>query len=166
MSRISRLVILVSLVVLVFALPATALAYKQIFYARLTTGAELHQVVGSSAAGNATVITGPDATRFGITIRNLSGPPSGVHIHAPATPIQNAPVLITLCGAPPPAAIATCSYDSGTLSIQGEITSSLLAQSGVTGAQFMQYLNDGLAYINVHTALNPAGEVRGQIVPQ
>ena len=166
MRKISRLVILVSLVAMLFVLPSTALANKPLFKTNLTTAAEVHPVVGSNARGSILLGTWPDAVRFQAVVYNLSGPATGVHIHAPATTSQNAPVLITLCGAPAPAALATCSYDNGTLLIQGQITSSLLAQWGVTGPQFMGYLEDGLAYVNVHTALNPMGEVRGQLSEQ
>jgi hypothetical protein len=167
MSRNSRLVILVIVVAMLFALPSTALANKRIFRANLTRGAELHQVIGSNAHGSIILGTWPDAIRFQAVVYNLSGPVSGVHIHAPATTSQTAPVIVTLCGQPAPAALATCTVDgNGTLLIQGQITSSLMAKWGVTAPQFLQWLQDGLAYVNVHTALNPMGEVRGQLTEQ
>jgi hypothetical protein len=50
--------------------------------------------------------------------------------------------------------------------IEGVISPSLLQAWGITGAQLFGYFDAGLAYVNVHTALNPAGEVRGQIIGQ
>lgn len=62
--------------------------------------------------------------------------------------------------------VATCTMDGSTLIIEGEINAALLAAWGVNPAEFMSWLNNGLAYVNVHTALNPAGEARGQVNPR
>ena len=99
-----------------------------------------------------------------LTVRTLSGEALDAHIHAPATEDQNGPVLLTRCSSPAPPIGDNCITDSsGTLQISANITPSVLQQSGLTGVQFLSYLNDGLLYVNVHTSLNPAGEVRGQI---
>jgi hypothetical protein len=169
MKGTKRLLFLVGIVILLAALPVTVLASKQIFQASLTTGAELHDVVDSTARGSFTLGFNPDGSmRFLMNVRNLSGAPSGAHIHGPAAEDQNAGVLISLCGAPAPSAAGDCVFDSdtSTLTVSGNITPSLLQQWGVTGGQFVSYLNDGLLYVNVHTALNPSGEVRGQIYPR
>jgi Cu/Zn superoxide dismutase len=170
MSKIQRSLIVTTVLALLFVLPTAALANKKVYQARLTTGAELHQVVGSSAVGSATFGTNPNGSlHFVIQVRNLSGAPMGAHIHAPADTTQNAPVLIPLCGNPSPNATgAACPFDpsTGTMYVEGDITSNLLAQRGVTPAALMGYLDGGLAYVNVHTALNPAGEARGQIYPR
>jgi hypothetical protein len=158
MKSIKRLWIILFVLILVVALPMTVLASKQIFQASLTTGAELHEVVGSSARGSFSLGHNPDGTmRFFLNVRNLSGDATGAHIHGPATEAENAPVLITLCTG------GACVTDSGTLQVSADITPFVLQQAGLTGAQFLSYLNDGLLYVNVHTSLNPAGEVRGQI---
>ena len=122
--------------------------------------------MGSNAAGNAWFYAFPDSVRFTMAVYGISGQATGAHIHAPAAPGANGPVIITLCGAPGPAAVATCTFDNGNMFIEGVISSSLLQQWGITGAQFFSYFDDGLAYVNVHTALNPMGEVRGQVVGQ
>jgi hypothetical protein len=163
MKSTRRFLIFVFVAILVAALPMTVLASKQIFQATLTTDAELHEVVGSSARGSFTLGQNPDGSmRFLLSVRNLSGVPAGAHIHGPATEGENAPVLLTLCGGPAPAAGGECVIDSaGTLLVSASFNSSLL--QGVTGGEFVRYLNDGLLYVNVHTSLNPAGEARGQI---
>ncbi len=169
MNHKYRLVILAMVALIVFALPATALANKVIFKAKLTTGAELHAVVGSNASGSMVLVSNINGTpRFALSVFKLSGPVSGAHIHGPASTAENAPVLITLCGSGPTAAIVTtCETSSdGTLLVSGDITPTFLAAAGITGATFMHYLNNGLLYVNVHTALNPAGEARGQLVLQ
>ncbi|HZD10023.1 MAG TPA: CHRD domain-containing protein [Candidatus Binatia bacterium] len=167
MKSRKRLFFVALLAAIILALPALALANKQIFKARLSSAAELHEVVGASASGAAIFGVRPDGMTFMLNVRGLSGPATGAHIHAPASTSENAPVVISLCGNPAPAAVATCTTDAdGNLQIQGDINSSLLAQWGVTAAQLLSWFNSDSAYVNVHTALNPAGEARGQIVPQ
>jgi len=165
-NRRRSLIVLV-VVVLLLALPVTAFARKNAFKARLTTGAELHQVIDSNASGNATFVTRPNGLYVYVRVLGMSGPVSGAHIHGPATTSENGPVRVSLCGNPAPAMVATCSVDAdGTLTIEGNITSSLLAQWGLSGAQLLDWMENELVYVNVHTALNPAGEARGQIVPR
>jgi hypothetical protein len=166
MIRSKRVTILIVLALLLLALPSSALASKRIYTARLSTGAELHEVVGSNANGSATFVVSPSTGKllFQLQVFGLSGPASGAHIHAPADTTQNAPVVVTLCGNPQPGAVVTCSFDNGWMRVSGEINQTLLR--GITPQEFMDYLDSGLAYVNVHTALNPAGEARGQIIPQ
>jgi hypothetical protein len=168
MSKFGRVVLVLAILATVVALPSSALARKQLFKARLTTGAELHQVVDSNARGNATFVARPEGLQFTVAVYYLSGQPTGAHIHAPADASQNAPVVLTLCGNPAPAAIVNCTFDDSTNSmlIQGMIGSSLLQQWGLTGAQLYNWFEDGLAYVNVHTVRNLDGEVRGQIIAQ
>lgn len=164
MNSRKRILIIATLLLLVLAIPATALASKSIYKARLTTSSELHDVIGSSASGSAVFGRTANGLRFTMYVHNLSGPVTGAHIHGPATEAENGPVIVSLCGAPAPAAFAECTMiDASTLRLDGELTSNLFAQWGVTASTFQSWLNDGLLYVNVHTELNPAGEVRGQI---
>jgi hypothetical protein len=169
MKRKKMMLTLLLVAVLTVAVTSSALAMKRLYKARLTTAAEVHDV-DSRATGSALLARRPDGMDFMISVRALTGPPLAAHIHAPAPEGVNTPVLITLCGGPPPAAVPACDsdYDAGTDSyrIQGRITSSLFAQSGVTAATLDGYLEDGLAYVNVHTAAYGAGEVRGQLIGQ
>jgi len=167
MLKSKRTIILFILIVVALTLPTTALANKQIFKSRLTTSAELHEVVESHAQGSAVFGLTPKGVYFSLVVTGLSGTPTGAHIHGPASEAENAPVLVSLCGAPAPAAVASCELDeNGNLVLQGVISSSLLARWGVNGPDLLDWLNNGLLYVNVHTALNPAGEARGQIYPQ
>ncbi len=163
MKSARRFLLLGLLTAVVFALPVTVLANKQIFKAILTTDAELHEVVGSNAQGAGIVALTPNGVPFQISVNGLSGDATAVHIHGPADENQTAPPVVTLCGGPPPAVLPQCTMENGILKLQGTITSQLV---GMTNAQFVQALQNGLLYINVHTQLNPAGEVRGQLYPR
>jgi hypothetical protein len=167
MKRQSRIVIILVLLALLVAIPASALASKQVWKARLTTESELHQVVGSSAVGSALFTTNLDGSiSFTLFVRGLSGPATGAHIHGPADASQNGPVILSLCGNPAPAAVTECTTEDGTLSIEGAITSNLMAAWGLRARDLIEWMNTSMVYVNVHTALNPAGEVRGQIAPR
>ena len=166
MFRKHRVVSTVILLSLLLALPMNVLANKRIFKARLSTSNELHTVVGSTATGSFVLGTNPDGTmHFMLRVINLSGPATGAHIHAPADTTQTAGVKLTLCGGPAPAVTGACTTVDGVLFIEADIPANYL-QPGVTPAMFVGWLDSGLAYVNVHTALNPGGETRGQIIPQ
>jgi hypothetical protein len=76
-----------------------------------------------------------------LSFSGLTGPATAAHIQLGARG-QSGPVTITLCG--------PCDSPS-----KGVVT--------VTGAQALALLR-GSTYVNVHTAKNPDGEIRGQIV--
>lgn len=82
---------------------------------------------------------------------DLTGVPTGMHFHAPAGPGTNAPVAINLLPFHLPAANPL----SG-----GRI----LGIATLTTNQTADILN-GLVYVNLHTALNPGGEIRAQLIP-
>ena len=100
---------------------------------------------GSSAAakGDAAVTydTASKQVTWRITYSGLSGPPTAAHFHGPAQPGANAGVAVAI---PNPA----------TAPVQGSAM--------LTEAQAADLLG-GRYYINIHTAANPGGEVRGQV---
>jgi hypothetical protein len=73
----------------------------------------------------------------------LTGAATAAHIHGLATPPAAAAVLLTLT---PTAATDGTLMGSGTLN-----------PTDVTG------MIAGMTYLNIHTAANPAGEIRGDI---
>lgn len=82
---------------------------------------------------------------------NLTGPITGVHIHGPALTNAVAPILINLASNSVPLADPTNGgVIVGTVQLTTDQASNLMA---------------GLCYINLHTAANPAGEIRGQLIP-
>ena len=123
------------------ALALSACAIPQTFQASLS-GAQ--QVPANSAPGTGAMTARyqPDtrAMTYNVQYTGLSGPVTGAHIHAPAGPGANAPVIIPFANAASP--------------ITGGVT--------LTPAQAEQ-IASGQSYVNIHTAANPNGEIRGQI---
>jgi hypothetical protein len=97
----------------------------------------------TAATGNATVTydTASKQATWRITYSGLSGMPTAAHFHGPAQPGANAGVAV-----PIPNVAAS--------PIQGSAT--------LTDAQAADLLA-GRYYINIHTAANPPGEIRGQV---
>jgi hypothetical protein len=163
MKRSFAVVIAVlALAVALVAIPAGA--HNGVFQANLTTGAELHDVVDSNATGHATFRVTEQGLAFTLKGNRLSGPVWGAHIHGAAGPDANAGILVGLCGAPPPAPAPECTMTKpGKLRVESTITHDTLAAWGITADELMHLMQSGMAYVNVHTDANPAGEVRGQV---
>ena len=164
-TKKQKFIIFFVLALLLVALPTTTvLANKQAWKSAISYSNELHQVVDSTAKGTGNFGTNPDGSlHFIITVRGLSGTPTGAHLHAPADTTQTAGVVVTLCGSGPGTAVlGACTVVDGVMTLEGDIVGTNL--NGIGGATFFNYLHDGLVYFNVHTELNPSGEARGQLV--
>jgi len=124
---------------------ATPSQAMQVYEASLA-GAQEVPPVTTTATGAAEVRYNPATSMLSwrVTYSGLSGPATGAHIHGPAGPGQNAGVLIPFSNA-------------GTSPITGE--------TRITAQQLGQ-LSSGQWYVNVHTAKNPDGEIRGQLRPR
>ncbi len=83
--------------------------------------------------------------RWKVDYSGLSGPATAAHFHGPADVASNGPVVVPFK--------SPLTYPT----IEGEAT--------ITPAQ-VQDLLAGRWYINIHTAKNPGGEIRGQVVLQ
>jgi len=81
---------------------------------------------------------------WNMNYEGLSGPATGAHIHGPATEAQNAGIVIGFAN---------------------PVSSPMFGQVILTPAQFAD-LQAGKWYINVHTAANKGGEIRGQVKAQ
>lgn len=119
-------------------------------------------VIGSTGSGNEILggITFDTTTRVlslavgygsaaGFT--DLTGPATAMHIHGPAGPGTNAPVLINLSTNHLPAADPA----------KGGV---IFGGVSYTEAQAADLLA-GLHYLNIHTVTNAGGEIRGQLIP-
>jgi hypothetical protein len=136
------------------ALPAIVLAADD-FSATLSGAAEVPAVT-TTASGSATVniITDSEVTEinYEVTYAGLSGPLTAAHIHLGAAG-SNGGILLPLVIGPSPF--------SGTLK-EADLTptGNVTAFAGAIDA-----IRSGGTYINLHTAANPGGEIRGQLKP-
>jgi CHRD domain len=100
----------------------------------------------SSGTGNADFTLDPSTKQLSwkISYSGLTGDATAAHVHGPAAPGANAGVVANLA----PSGIAN--------PLEGKTT--------LTDAQVADLLA-GKDYVNIHTAQNKGGEVRGQITP-
>lgn len=107
-----------------------------------------------SGTGMGAVVVNAAASELGFafTYSALSGQLIGAHFHRGARG-EAGPVVQTICGEPAPALLGACPQgNSGTLGGVWKIP-----------LQIAVDLQAGRLYVNFHTALNPGGEIRGQI---
>ena len=97
----------------------------------------------STATGTADIDYDPSSKKLSwkVTYSGLSGPATAAHFHGPAEAGKNAGVAVAI-----PNATSNPAEGSATL----------------TDAQAAD-LVAGKYYINIHTAANPGGEIRGQV---
>lgn len=105
------------------------------------------EVPPNSSAGKGEADVNYDAATkklsWKLTYSGLSGPPTAAHFHGPAEAGKNAVVVVAIPN-------ATSSPAEGSATLTDAQAADLMA---------------GKLYINVHTAANPGGEIRGQVKP-
>ncbi len=108
-----------------------------------TTEVPPHNVPGTGTV-QASLDTTSKVLTYTLTFQGLTGPATMAHLHGPAKDGVNAGVLVVF--------------------FKGDQASPLHGTATLTDDQ-MKDLQDGLMYANVHTAANPGGEIRGQMMP-
>ena len=127
----------------VFLLCGTAGADQITFNANLSGTSEVPPVAGAAkGAATATLDTATKMLTWDVTYSDLSGPATAAHIHGPAASGANAGVLVPF---------------------NGNLTSPIKGSATLTDAQISD-LEAGKWYVNIHTAANKPGEIRGQLV--
>jgi hypothetical protein len=141
-----KLVPLVALSVTALILSAVAAggthATKMNFTAVLNAGQEVPKPVGpkAGASGKFTATVSGTKITWKLTFGHLTGPASAAHIHTGKKGVAGA-VIVPLCG---------------------PCTTSASGSATLTSAEIAS-MKAGTTYVNVHTAKNPNGEIRGQV---
>lgn len=156
MIRRITFMVLVGLLALALLAP-TASAGRVDFRAPLSHAQEVGVVNAPGAHGHALFWVDGNTLHYQVRVKHLTGPATQAHIHAPAERGVNAGVSVWLCGnlAATPAGVPACS---------STVNGTLVSGSVVVTMQQLAWMETRQAYVNVHTALHPPGEVRGQIL--
>jgi hypothetical protein len=120
----------------------------------LSQASEVPTPKASSAQGIATIIVYPSSIDYQVSASSINNV-TMAHIHNGAPGVIGTTV-VTLYNN-----VANPISPSGVFA-SGTLTDATLP-SGVTIASLKALIASGNAYVNVHTTLNPTGEIRGQI---
>jgi hypothetical protein len=135
----------VAVAVLVSALAASAAPTAPNATVRLKAFLTVNQSIptpkGAHGSGTFTATVTSRTIKWRLTFRGLTGPAAAAHIHSALAGRANPAPLVPLCG--------PCTNGQ-----RGTATASAAALKKILG---------GATYVNVHTAKNGAGEIRGQI---
>jgi hypothetical protein len=112
-------------------------------YRAMLSAAQEVPTNGSTGSGTAEVTVNPSTMdmTYRVTHSGLTGAATAGHLHGPAGPGQNAGVKVPFPSVGP----------------------SPITGSGKLTAEQYADLKAGRYYVNIHTAANPAGEIRGQL---
>ena len=116
-----------------------------LYEASLDGSQEVPAVVAPGRGQARVDVDAQGAMHWTVAFENLSGPVTGAHVHGPAGPGQNAPIVIPLA------------VTQGASSFSG--------QARLNPEQRTQ-LESGQWYVNLHTSAHPGGEIRGQLRPR
>lgn len=126
-----------------FSLTPAAFAQAVTYKAELTGAAQVPPNT-TKGTGALTATYDPASKKLSYTVnyKDLSGPATAAHFHGPADAKSNAGIVVPVSGA---------------------VTSPIKGEATLTDAQAAD-LAAGRWYFNVHTAANPPGEIRGQVM--
>lgn len=126
------------------AILATSAAFAQEMKMKADlTGAQQTPPVTTQGKGSAEVNFDPASKKLSwtVTYSGLTGPATAAHFHGPAEAGKNAGVAVP---------------------IPNQANSPVTGSATLTDAQAAD-LQAGRYYVNIHTAANPGGEIRGQV---
>lgn len=138
---------------LILVFPVTANAAVFNLAATLTPGAEVPPVIALGASGDAAMVLNDVTGQFAwvISFQGLTGPATLAHFH-------NAPVGVT------GPAVFNLDSDPDVVFTGIGLDNGIFAGTTTLSAATVTAILTGNWYINIHTAANPTGEIRGQVL--
>jgi len=115
------------------------------------------KTINSTATGTAQFTLTGTTLNVVVAVSGLTGPATASHIHVGAAN-QNGAIVLPFT--------ITSGVTTGTLVNQSFDLSTTIPGATITADSLMKLMTASTGYVNVHTAANPAGEMRGQIVKQ
>lgn len=143
----------------------TQLVARETFAATLTGRAVRPDTVATGGNGTLSVKLASNTRlmTYQLAFANLSGAATAAHIHGPAPDTAIGPVLVDFAALPAGATgtvqLGASGSASGSIDLDREIV------PAVSGDSLLRLLHAGLLYVDVHTANNSRGEIRGQLRP-
>lgn len=160
----AALALLVAALALALAAPAAASAGPVVY------AFKLGGIGAGTGSGTATYSSSAHTLTLAVTYSGLTGGPIAAHIHAPTSAPFTGTGEVALS---PPSLPGFPNTVSGTYSTVIDLTqtavygTAYLAAAGGTAAAgestLLSAFATGKAYLNIHTAANPSGEIRGFI---
>ncbi len=123
------------------------------------TGANVTPTPGtgaSTATGTASFSVVGQTLLYNIDVTGLVDV-TAVHIHGPAAVGANAGVIQALCNS------GDAPVCEATTPLTGVLVAGAATRSSISFDSLVVLMGNGMAYVNVHTLLNGAGDIRGQI---
>ena len=148
-----RLIALLAAGLLVLGVSGVALAADEVFKADLSGGNQVPPItVDGTGSATVTIADDESSVSWAVTYSGLTGDPAAGHIHFGAADAAG-PVMI-------PFATVTPTGSTGSFA-----AADYAAGAGLPAdwAGVLAAIRDGNAYVNIHTAANPPGEIRGQL---
>jgi hypothetical protein len=135
------------------------------FSATMNGAAEVPAVTTSGTGSfTATLDTSTNVFSYNVTYSGLGSNVTLGHIHGPASTTATAGALLNF------ATVAGGTFGTGALSGTASGTVTLNASTAITatvnGDSLRKLLLSNQTYVNIHTATNGGGEIRGQIIKQ
>ena len=121
------------------------------FVARMN-GAQETPANNTKGSGSASITLDGTKMTFKLEVKELSGVPTGAHIHVGAAGVAGGPVYT----------FALNGSKDGTIA-EGSVDLMKDVSAGVSGDSLKVLLSNGKAYVNVHSKNFPGGEIRGQL---
>ncbi len=107
-----------------------------------------------AGTGNVSIVKSGATYTYTITYTGMTGALNGAHIHGPAAAGVNTSVIVP--------------FDITGAGAAGTLTGTFTGtnNTAITPDSLDKLMTSGNAYVNLHTAANPGGEIRGQLSKQ